>query len=71
MTVSDQPPAASSVPVHTDSADAVHPAPLSTDVSAVEPSVDLAVAAPSLSAPMPWEQLEVEQVSIPQQEPEV
>lgn len=70
VTVSDQPPAASSAPVHTDSADAVHPASLSTDVSAVEPSVDSAVAAPSLSAPMPWEQLEVEQVSIPQQEPE-
>lgn len=68
--VSDQAPAEPSAPVVTDSADGVHPAPLSADVSAAEPSVDSGVAGPSLSAPMPWEQIEVEQVTILQREPE-
>lgn len=67
---SDQAPAESSAPVVTDSADGVHPAPLSANVSAAEPSVDSGVAGPSLSAPMPWEQIEVEQVTILQREPE-
>ena len=36
----------------------------------VEPSVDPGSAAAALSAPMPWEQIEVDDLTIPRQEPE-
>ena len=40
------------------------------DAPALEASVDAGTAAPALSAPMPWEQIEVDDVTIPRQEPE-
>jgi len=68
--VSDQPPAQSSASVVTDSADGVDADPLPADLPAVEPLGESGIAARSLSAPMPWEQIELEHVTIPRQEPD-
>ena len=53
-----------------DSSDGVGAAPLSVDVPSAAPSGDSVVAASSLSAPMPWEQIEADQITIPSPEPE-
>ena len=63
--VSDQAPAEPVVPVISDAADGAGAAPL-----AAAPPFDSGAAAPSLSVPMPWEQIEVEQLTILQREPE-
>jgi hypothetical protein len=68
--VSDQAPADPSAPVLTDSADGVHATKMSADVPASEPVVESDLAARSLSAPMPWEQIEVEPLTIPREEAE-
>ncbi len=67
--VSDQTPAEPSTPVVTDAAEEVGLAPVSGEEPAAPP-IDSGMAAPSLSAPMPWEQVEVANVTIPPQEPE-
>lgn len=68
--VSDQPPAQSSASVVTASADGVDADPLPGDVPVAEPLGGSDIAAPSLSAPMPWEQIELEHITIPRQEPD-
>ena len=67
--VSDQTAAELSTPVVTDAAEDVGLTPVSVEEPAA-PAVDSGMAAPSLSAPMPWEQVEVANVTIPPQEPE-
>ena len=64
-TVMEEPAAAVTAP-----SDAVEMTAVAPDAPSSEPSLDLGSASSTLSAPMPWEQVEVEDVAIPRQEPE-
>ncbi|MCW5796937.1 MAG: hypothetical protein KIT40_00430 [Nitrospira sp.] len=58
------------VPAVTAISDAVETTTVFSDAPSPEPSLDPGSASSTLSAPMPWEQVEVEDVTIPRQEPE-
>ncbi|MGC3975878.1 MAG: hypothetical protein QM771_16070 [Nitrospira sp.] len=54
----------------TAASDALEMAAVTSDAPSFEPCLDPGSASSTLSAPMPWEQVEVEDVTIPRQEPE-
>lgn len=57
-------------PAATVASDSVEVTAASCEASPWQPTLDPAGASLTLSAPMPWEQIEVEEVTIPRQEPE-